>query len=258
MEELGRRVLPFDDIRVIMEIKRINDNQIRCAITEQEIEELGFDIEEIIGNTAETQKFMNVLLDKIKEQEEVDIDLLSPMVRAELLPDHSMTVTFGGITEEEKKTMMDKVMEMMGRLADKTGVAVGQAGATEDSPKEEKRTKSFVEETIETIEEDKKEEVFTASTPFALAFARMEDAVRLSKYFLEKDEIPPSELFKLNEKYYLLMDLQTFSKTKLRPFATAAVEYQTQHIATAAGLAYIREHGKCIMKENAINALMQL
>ena len=62
MEELGRRVLPFDDIRVIMEIKRINDNQIRCAITEQEIEELGFDIEEIIGNTAETQKFMNVLI----------------------------------------------------------------------------------------------------------------------------------------------------------------------------------------------------
>ena len=33
-----------------MDIKRLNKNQIRCTITEQEIEELGFQIDDIIFN----------------------------------------------------------------------------------------------------------------------------------------------------------------------------------------------------------------
>ena len=72
-----------------MDIKRLNKNQIRCTITEQEIEELGFQIDDIIGNTEDAQKFMNVVLGKIAEQEKIDTELTSPIVRAELLPDHS-------------------------------------------------------------------------------------------------------------------------------------------------------------------------
>ena len=33
-----------------MEIKRVGENKIRCALTEDEIREMGFDIDEIIGN----------------------------------------------------------------------------------------------------------------------------------------------------------------------------------------------------------------
>ena len=35
-----------------MEIEHIGDNKIRCALTEQEIESLGYDIDEIIANSA--------------------------------------------------------------------------------------------------------------------------------------------------------------------------------------------------------------
>lgn len=34
-----------------MEIEHIGDNKIRCALTEQEIESLGYDIDEIIANS---------------------------------------------------------------------------------------------------------------------------------------------------------------------------------------------------------------
>lgn len=221
-----------------MEIKRIGDNQVRCAITEQEIEEMGFNIDEIIGNTEETQKFMRVIIEKIEEQEAIDMELLSPMVRAELLQDHSMTITFGGITEEEKKSMFNKVMDMMERLS---------------------ATKSAMDETREqTATADSEEDIFAEPTPFALEFDDIDKAVRMSKLFLGKDEIPQSEFYKMKDKYYLLMDLGQLSKPKLRSFAFAAVEYNNRHIATETGLSYIREHGKCIIKNDAINALMQL
>lgn len=243
-----------------MDIKRISDSQIRCAITEEEINEMGFDIDEIIGNTDETQKFMGVLLDKIKEQEAIDVELLSPMVRAELLPDHSMNVIFGGITEEEKKTVLDKVMEMMERLAGKKEEA-SRHDLEPSMPfaEQSSKAKSVVEETISvTDSENDDEEIFVKPTPFALEFERMEDVIRLSKLFFGKEEIPQSELYKLNEKYYLLMELQYLSKAGLRPLAVTAVEYRARHLATEMELAYIREHGKCIIKENAICALMQL
>ena len=53
-----------------MEIKRVGENKIRCALTEDEIREMGFDIDEIIGNGEATQKFMRVVLKIVEEQGE--------------------------------------------------------------------------------------------------------------------------------------------------------------------------------------------
>ena len=79
-----------------MEIKRVGENKIRCALTEDEIREMGFDIDEIIGNGEATQKFMRVVLKIVEEQENISLENISPMVKAELLSDHSMAITFGG------------------------------------------------------------------------------------------------------------------------------------------------------------------
>ena len=146
-----------------MDIKRLNKNQIRCTITEQEIEELGFQIDDIIGNTEDAQKFMNVVLGKIAEQEKIDTELTSPIVRAELLPDHSMTLTFGGITEEEKNDMIDRIMNIIDRLAGNL-----------PTQHECKKTKDFTTSVTEKAE-DEEEDIFQKPTPFALEFLKLED-----------------------------------------------------------------------------------
>lgn len=219
-----------------MDIKRLSDNQIKCALTEEEIKEMGFSIDDIIGNGEVTQKFMRVVLEKVEEQEEIDIELLSPMVRAELLPDHSMSITFGGITEEEKKGMFGKILEMMNQMAGKN----------------EKTTEAVPELKQESLE---KEEV---PTQLALGFKTIEEAVRISRLFLGKDRMPQSSLYKMNEKYYLIMKFKNFSNQDLKPMAFTAVEYGNDRIADAAGIAFIGEHGKCILAENALENLAQI
>ena len=57
-----------------MEIKRVGENKIRCALTEDEIREMGFDIDEIIGNGEATQKFMRVVLKIVEEQENISLE----------------------------------------------------------------------------------------------------------------------------------------------------------------------------------------
>ena len=56
-----------------MEIKRIGENKIRCALSESEIEQLGFDIDEIIGDSETTQRFIQSVLDAMEEQENIQI-----------------------------------------------------------------------------------------------------------------------------------------------------------------------------------------
>ena len=233
-----------------MDIKRLNDNQIRCALTEAEIEEMGFSIDDIIGNGEITQKFMRVVLEKVEEQEAIDIELLSPMVRAELLPDHSMAITFGGITEEEKKGMFGKILEMMNQMAGKKDASF-ETGSVEAAQPQEK-------EFEQKLEDSGDEDIFTETTPLALECSSIDDAVRMSKLFLGKEMVPQSALYKMNEAYYLLVDFKGFSKQEIKPLAFMAVEYENRRIATISGIAYIREHGKCILPQDAICDLVQL
>ena len=233
-----------------MDIKRLNDNQIRCALTEAEIEEMGFSIDDIIGNGETTQKFMRVVLEKVEEQETIDVELFSPMVRAELLPDHSMAITFGGITEEEKKGMFGKILEMMNQMAGKTEAST-EPGCQGCEDKEEEVFEQKLEDTAD-------EEVFKKSTQLALAGNSIEDAVRMSKLFLGKEKVPQSSLYKMNDKYYLIMEFKGFSKNEIKLLAVTAVEYDNARIATPAGIAYIKEHGKCILVKDAICDLIQL
>lgn len=64
-----------------MEIEHIGDNKIRCALTEQEIESLGYDIDEIIANSEITQEFMHTVLELVEEQEHIQMEGISPMVK---------------------------------------------------------------------------------------------------------------------------------------------------------------------------------
>lgn len=214
-----------------MDIKRLNDNQIRCALTEAEIEEMGFSIDDIIGNGETTQKFMRVVLEKVEEQEAIDVELLSPMVRAELLPDHSMAITFGGITEEEKKGMFGKILEMMNQMA---GKPEQKLNASDDA------------------------EAIGESTQLALECGSIENAVCMSKLFAGKDKVPQSSFYKMDGKYYLIMEFKGFTKQEMKPLAFWAVEYECRRIAVPAGIAYIKEHGKCIIAQDAICDLIKL
>lgn len=96
-----------------MEIEHIGDNKIRCALTEQEIESLGYDIDEIIANSEITQEFMHTVLELVEEQEHIQMEGISPMVKAELLQDHSMAITFGADKEVSLRDLVNTVSHMI-------------------------------------------------------------------------------------------------------------------------------------------------
>ncbi|MCI7523625.1 MAG: adaptor protein MecA [Roseburia hominis] len=230
-----------------MEIEHIGDNKIRCALTEQEIESLGYDIDEIIANSEITQKFMHTVLELVEEQEHIQMEGIFPMVKAELLQDHSMAITFGADKEVSLKDLVNTVSHMISQLdpdaalgkqakAEKGNTADAAASSAADAAGARKRTDPMI---------------------CALRFASFENMRRMSLLAF-RGKIPKSSLYKMDGAYYLILDFTGFAKEEMRPFAFGTIEYDDAHYSDQGHIAHIKEQGICIMKKQALEMLMQL
>lgn len=252
----------------IMEIKRLGENKIRCALTEAEIRGMGFEIDEIIGNSEMTQKFMRVVIGIVEEQENINMENISPMVKAELLSDHSMAITFGGESDVNFKSLVDTVSHLMSQISPEKLEEFKRMGAEEKQSvmdeflnrnfgKEIETEKAGAKEKIRPVSEEKAKKRKKGAMICALRFLGLEDAIRMSRVCFP-DRIPKSSLYKLEDDYFLMMDFTGFSKEEMRPFAFGAVEYDNSHFSESGQISYIMEHGKCIVRNEALQMLMQL
>lgn len=218
-----------------MEIKRIGENQIRCALTEEEIQRMGFEIDEIIADTETTQRFMRVVLNLVEAQENISMEGIAPMVKAELLQDHSMAITFGSVSETSFQSLVDTVGSILNRL-------------DFEKLKELHAKANSMQETRENTPE---------AVVCALRFASWEDMADMSRTCF-RDRLPFSSLYKWRDEYYLLLDFTGFTKEEMRPYAFGMVEFDDGRCSGKAQIACIREHGVCLAKEGALELLMQL
>lgn len=77
-----------------MKFSKIGKHTIRCVISEQEIQDLGYTIEEIMSNGERTQEFMNQIFDMAEQSFETKFELGIKTVRADFMSDHTLALTF--------------------------------------------------------------------------------------------------------------------------------------------------------------------
>lgn len=231
-----------------MEIRRIGENKIRCALTEEEICEMGFDIDEIIGNGETTQQFMRTVLAIVEEQEHIDVSEVAPMVKAEILPNHTMAITFGADAELALKDLVEAVSHLVNQLVpqhlEELKMALQQREAHEY-------------ETRQVYAEKSKGKHKAEPMICALRFASIADISRMCRVCFP-GRVPKSSLYKLREKYYLVLDFTGFAKEELRPFAFGTIEFDDARYSDVGQIAHIMEQGVCIIKSEALQMLMQL
>lgn len=220
-------------------------------MTEDEIRELGFDIDEIISDSETTQQFMRVVIGLVEEQEHVDMENISPMVKAELLQNHSMAITFGADTEFSFKDLMDTMNHIMNQFEPELLEEIKRTA------EQEKQREQKAEHSREDVKEQRGRRRKAEPMICALRFATLEDMGHMSRVcFPEK--VPKNSLYKMQGKYYLILDFTGFTKEEMRPFAFGTVEYDEAHYSDSGQIAHIMEQGVCIMKSGALEMLMQL
>ena len=76
-----------------MEFSRIGKHTIRCVISEDEISDLGFTLEEIMSNGERTQEFMNQIFDLAEQRFETKFYLGIKTVSPHFISDHTLSHT---------------------------------------------------------------------------------------------------------------------------------------------------------------------
>ncbi len=252
-----------------MEIKRVGENKIRCALTENEIRDMGFDIDEIIGNGEATQRFMRVVLKIVEEQENISLENISPMVKAELLSDHSMAITFGGDSDMSFQQLMDAISDLVSQMTpekmqefkslsreDRQNVLDAFLDQKKDVQEEDTPEEKLEEEKKKQAKKEQKK-IKNRQMVCALRFFDLDEASRMGRACFE-EIFPKSSLYRLEGAYYLIMDFSKVPRDEMRAFAFGAVEYDEGRISEIGQISYIREHGDCIVKKEALQTLMAL
>lgn len=218
-----------------------------CALTEQEIESLGYDIDEIIANSEITQEFMHTVLELVEEQEHIQMEGISPMVKAELLQDHSMAITFGADKEVSLRDLVNTVSHMISQLD--PDAASGKTAKAEEG---NAQAAADTADTAAAAGTHKRTDPMIC----ALRFSSFENMRRMSLLAF-RGKIPKSSLYKMDGAYYLILDF-TGCQGGDASFAFGTIEYDDAHYSDQGHIAHIREQGICIMKKQALEMLMQL
>ncbi len=220
-----------------MEFSRVGQHTIKCIISEEEIEDLGYSIEDIMSNNARTQEFMNHIFDLAEQKFEMKFALGVKTVRADFLSDHTISLTFS----EHPITSSG----MMQHLKDIV------SGLIQSIPEEE--LKAHIDSgKAKKTEKDNKKEVHVM-----LQFQNMEHLIRFSKNSIQYARVK-NALYKWEEMYYLFLDLTTCKKEEVSKLSSLTDEFANRILTGKQKTAFVFEHGKCLIKEKAIETLSEI
>ena len=217
-----------------MEFRRDEKNRIHCVISEEEIEDLGYSIDEIISNGARTQEFMNRIFDMAEDELQMKFDMGIKTVRADLRPDHTLSLTFSSHPASEG--VLEHIKDIVNGLMN----SIPQQKWEELTSKQEAKQ--------EVVQESKERIVVL------LAFEEMDTMIRFAKQ-VSQPVLPFNELYKFEGTYFLMMDLYDAKEEDVKKLSAVIDEYATDVFAGSEKRAFIHEHGKAIIKEGAIEQL---
>ena len=218
-----------------MKFERVGKHTIKCVISEEEIGELGFTLEEIMSNGERTQEFMNQIFDLAEQEFEMKFDFGINTVRADFQPNHTLTLTFSEHPAAEG---------MMEHLKDIINGLIG----------------SIPQDKIEDIKkqsQDKKQDEDEVIVYVMLVFEDFDLVQRFAKT-VRIDNLPPSKLFKFENEYYLFLDLTDAEEKDVMRLSVLTDEYAQDIVVGAERRAFLEEHAKVILPEHAIQTLALL
>ncbi len=212
-----------------MKFSRVNESTVQCIITEDEILELGYTMDELLSNGTRTQEFMNHIMELAEE--EVDFKRGNGMktVRADIRSDHtvSLLISDRNISTEDgvKNFVKDVVSELMKQMPKPAELAAKAA----------------------------KPEV----TPSIVALFAFEDLDTLMRYAkqVKEDTLPENKLYKFEDCYFLIMDMTACTEVQVRRLSALTDEYSADVFVGTEKRAFIEEHGQLILAEYALEQL---
>ena len=248
-----------------MKFKRVDKSTVRCIISQNEIEERGLKIEDLIRNGDKAQEFLNEVVDMAEE--EVGFKMTSGIqaVQAAFLPNHDVVFTFSDNVEnigmnhalDQLKDMMSEEDSFDTNRIDEIRDLEGkeQADAFAGLMEEIRQKKDKERETG--LDEQPEEDFGDRQTLITVVFDDLKDGCTFCRHLCGLSFCRES-LYKCGREYALILDTAEIGKEEMAAIYMQASEYAKSFTRKQARAYYIEEHEVCILKDEAVSHLKDL
>jgi len=225
-----------------MKFSRDGKHTIRCVISEEEIEELGYTIDDLLSNGVRTQELMNYIFDRAEQELDTKFELGVKSVRADIMPDHTVSLTFSETPSNG---------DMMGHIKDIVN------GLLNTIPKEKWDEIKSMKGKESSEKKTDVEDVKALKIIVLFAFEELDVLIQYAKQ-VKMEHMPFNQLYKFEDAYFLMIDMTDCKEEDVKRLSVLTDEFATDIFVGAEKRAFIYEHGKEILKECAIEQLSQI
>lgn len=244
---------------------RVNEHMIKCTIQENEIIEMGYQVEDICKNQEIASEFVKCVMKKGNESG-FDIPEDIHAVQATFLPNKELILCFmDQISEMQMKESIKNILENFDFIN-----SIGKEHLDGILPLLEEEQKNLLEqyieelagtselpkEQIEVLEEENQPVLEKKkSEKYILTFRN----ISLTESFCKKSpSVVPGMLYKSNGNFLLLTDLSTLEEKERKNFLLLASEYtdliQKDYLTSD----YLEEHGDVMIANEPVQVLKYL
>jgi len=252
-----------------MEYKRIDENTIRCIITQEDMEEYGLDLDEFLSHSKKSDDFLRHIVEEARGELGYKNTHGMVSMRLEVLNDGRICLTFAGGDEEKIRNQMIKHMqqifpditpEMMDRAMQQLGEMTEQKRnekiAEIMSRIEEKMQENEPEEESgnDTFSYTQQEEIKTLRI---IGFPSMKAVLEYAKSITIHQPIK-SHLYKADGQYYLCIEKYRISDKKFQMLTVMAFDYASVYADVKSIRRHLAEHGELLIENKAIGFLKKI
>ncbi|MFZ3577917.1 adaptor protein MecA [Virgibacillus sp. DJP39] len=212
-----------------MEIERINDNTVKFYISYIDIEDRGFEREEIWYNRERSEQLFWQMMDEVNYKEDFNVD--GPLwIQVQALEK--------GLEIIVTKAQVSKNGENI-ELSTENGKTID---ISVDEDIENMLENKFGKDKEEKIEEEE------GSLSFVASFSDFEDIIQLSHYFQDETDSFQDSLFYYNNNYYFYLEFidETIEDSKQEDVISKVFEFGKDTDVT---IHYLEEYGKKVFTD---------
>ena len=223
-----------------MRFKRISTDTVRCIITQDELKENGLEMDDFLSNDGRTEDFLRKMIALAEQEVGFRVQGGPLTIQVAVLPENKLALTFSEKQAGNFMELLESLRSAMSNLSN----------AVNEKQKEK-------EKTDETAVPASKREVYL------LEFIDLKSLQAFCTGLAENIE----EEFHLNSELYLLEDENVYclilrrggmNEKQICRIMSASLEFMDAVSAQEGQVAYIREHGRCIVADHAISQLQRL
>lgn len=242
-----------------MKFEKLNENSVRCIVSQEDLEENGLTIEDFVMNQDKVRDFISELVLMAKEEVGYEVNDEALAVQLVTLPRNRLAIT---LTNNAESSIRDMLEHLKGDVNEVTSSEEEEELLPEfnseiDSIPESKNSDKPVEEAKQDTK--KKSVAQQKVTSRVYEFKSLEEVEQLATSITIQKSIT-SRLFKdrKENRYYLVINKGRLSKDVYRNICEQALDFGVLYSYKTSQLAYIEEHFECLIKKKAIDVLQTI